>query len=48
MSKLKYANGNKPLSEEEKQKMIPLDMVGVTWSEVPTVLKGSEVPKHIF
>ena len=53
MSKLKYANGNKPLSEEEKQKMIEaaavhyghyMDALNIDWRNDPN---SSDTPMRV-
>ena len=53
MSKLKYANGNKPLSEEEKQKMIEaaavhyghyMDALNIDWRNDPN---SSDTPTRV-
>ncbi len=53
MSKLKYANGNKPLTEEEKQKMIKdaavhyghyMDALNIDWRNDPN---SSDTPTRV-
>ena len=53
MSKLKYANGNKPLTEEQKQKMIEdaavhyghyMDALNIDWRNDPN---SSDTPMRV-